>query len=53
MYYMSLILQREVRPVKPFGCLEFARPSRSMYLQSGGADGDVRLRTCTTQVVLG
>lgn len=53
MYYVFPILQREVRPVKPFGCLEFARPSRSMYLQSGVGVGDTRLRTCTTWVVLG
>lgn len=53
MYYVFLILQREVRPVKPFGCLKFARPSRSMHLQSGADGGDARLRTCTTWVVLG
>ena len=53
MYYVFLIFQREVRPVKPFGCLSSASPSRSMYLQTGvGADDD-RLRGCTAQVLLG
>ncbi|OIK02626.1 hypothetical protein BIV25_03350 [Streptomyces sp. MUSC 14] len=44
MYYVFLILQRGVRPVKPFGCLSSASPSHSMYLQTGAANDDDRLR---------
>lgn len=53
MYYVFLILQRGIRLVKPFGCLSAASPSRSMYLQTGVAADDDRLRGCTSQVVLG
>lgn len=52
MYYVFLILQREVRSVKPFGCWSAARPSHSMYLQIDAVGGDARLLACTTRVVL-
>lgn len=50
---MFLIMQREVRPVKPFDFLKFGESLAAMYLQPAAGTDDARLRTCTTWVVLG
>ena len=48
MYYVFLIMQREVRSVKPFDFLGSCEPLAAMYLQIGFSSEDDRLRTCTT-----
>lgn len=50
---MSLMMQREVHPVKSFDLVESDDPLAAMYLQTGAGDDDARPRTCTTWVVLG
>lgn len=50
---MFLIMQRAVRPVKPFDFVEFGDPLTATYLQTRAGETDARLRTCTTWVVLG
>jgi hypothetical protein len=52
MYYLFLIMEREVRSVKSFDFFESGEPLASMYLQSAAATADARLRTCTAWVVL-
>ncbi|MEE4546178.1 hypothetical protein V2S66_29950 [Streptomyces sp. V4-01] len=53
MYYLFLIMEREVRSVKPFGFVEFGEPLAATYLQIAASLRDVRLRTCTARVLLG
>lgn len=48
MYYVFLIMQSEVRAVKPYGRLGFCESLASMCLQTGLAIEDDRPRTCTT-----